>query len=101
MLVSVWEYRVAADRAAAFERMYGPSGEWRRLFSGSEGYVRSELCLDLGQAGRYVVRDYWTSLEAFDRFREEHGVEHEALDHRCEGLSERKIHVGSFLCIET
>lgn len=35
MLVRVWEYEVVAARAAEFERLYGSTGAWARLFASS------------------------------------------------------------------
>ena len=61
--VTVWEFRVRPEAFEVFERIYGPDGDWVRLFQTAEGYVTTELNRDLRQAGRYVTLDFWTSLK--------------------------------------
>jgi quinol monooxygenase YgiN len=94
--VYLWEYVVAADRLAEFERTYGPSGEWVRLFRGAAGYLRTELHRDRANAGRFVTVDYWESAAAWEAFRAERAREFEALDARCEALTESEREIGRF-----
>jgi hypothetical protein len=43
MYVVLWRFRPLKDRESEFERAYGPSGEWTRLFQHGEGYLGTEL----------------------------------------------------------
>jgi hypothetical protein len=43
MYVVIWRFRPLTGREHEFERAYGPSGEWTRLFQHGEGYLGTEL----------------------------------------------------------
>jgi hypothetical protein len=45
MYVILWRFRPAVGREGEFERAYGPSGEWARLFALDDGYLGTELLL--------------------------------------------------------
>lgn len=90
----LWEYRVHPGREADFEQIYGPAGDWARLFGQAEGYQGSELLRDRKEPGRYFTLDRWASCEAFERFHREHREAYEALDRRCEGLTVSETHIG-------
>jgi hypothetical protein len=42
-LAAVFHYEVDPAGAAAFEAVYGSTGEWARWFAGAEGYLGTEL----------------------------------------------------------
>jgi heme-degrading monooxygenase HmoA len=65
----LWAYRIRPGMAKEFERMYGPNGDWARLFSGWEGYLGTELWHDRRDRRRYVTVDRWRSGEDYERFR--------------------------------
>ncbi len=92
----LWEFVVAPECAAKFERAYGESGEWVRLFRRASGYVRSELHRDLTQPHRYVTVDYWESEEAWKNFRSRFAAEFDALDKRCAEWTVREAELGRF-----
>ncbi|MFI5178112.1 MAG: putative quinol monooxygenase [Vicinamibacterales bacterium] len=92
----LWEFFVASEHAAAFERMYGPAGEWVALFRGEAGYVGTTLQRDRLNPQRYVTIDSWASVEAWERFRAEHAAEFEALDARCRRLTVAEREIGRF-----
>ena len=94
--LTIWEFRVKPGRDQQFERAYGPTGAWVHLFRTGDGYVKTELVRDLKQPGRYLTLDFWRSRTAYDRFREEHREEYEAIDARCEQLTETELHLGEF-----
>jgi quinol monooxygenase YgiN len=96
MFAYIWEYEVAAEKRAEFERAYGPEGEWVQLFRQGEGHVRTELLRDVERAGRYVTVDYWESQACRDGFRERFAAAFAALDEACEALTERERWVGDF-----
>jgi heme-degrading monooxygenase HmoA len=101
MYVTMWEFLVRPGSEDEFQRVYGPDGEWARLFASGAGYLGTELLLDGEQgdgsgAKRYVTIDRWSSAEALADFRLEFGAEYEQIDARCESLTMRETHLGSF-----
>lgn len=96
MYCYVWEYRVAAESREAFEQEYGPTGSWVRLFARDPAYLGTELLRDGARAGRYLTVDRWSSREACRAFREGHREEFEAIDRRCEQLTEEERSLGDF-----
>jgi len=43
MHVIVWEFRVKSGHEGEFERIYGPGGDWARLFGRADGFLGIEL----------------------------------------------------------
>lgn len=83
----LWTFEVAPGRTGDFERVYGPDGDWARLFARSAGYLGTELLKDSLRAGRYLTIDRWTSGSAFEAFKQEWKAEYAALDQACEALT--------------
>jgi heme-degrading monooxygenase HmoA len=100
MFVYIWEYDVMEANRAAFERIYGPAGDWVQLFRQGTGHIRTELLHDVARAGRYVTIDYWESRPARDRFREQFAASFAALDAHCVALTERETSVGDFETVQ-
>lgn len=94
MFVAIWRYRVAEAQQARFEAVYGPEGDWARLFRLDPGYVGTELLGD-GE-GRYVTLDRWIEEAAWCRFKTVHGEAYAALDARTEVLTLEEEPVGCF-----
>lgn len=94
--IYVWEYTVPAEHTAAFERAYGPAGDWVELFRKAEGYEHTELHRDVDTPGRYLTIDYWVSRAARDEFRRRFQREFDALDDHCERLTSRERQIGEF-----
>ena len=94
--VIVWEFRVRAGRELEFEAAYGPEGEWARLFRRDPGYLGTELLRDGSDRRRYLTIDHWTSGAANDAFRERWRSDYQALDHRCEALTEHEAPLGRY-----
>lgn len=94
--VYLWEFQVAPDRVAEFERLYGAGGDWVRLFRRAPGYVRSELHRDLADERRFVSIDYWETRAAWDDFRARFAAEFAALDAAGEALTLREAEIGRF-----
>ena len=93
-LVIVWEFRVRPGHVAAFEAVYGPEGDWARLFARSPAYAGTELLRDPSIEGRYLTLDRWASLEAFEELRRVHAADYEALDATCEAWTEAETKIG-------
>lgn len=84
----IWEYMVRLECAEAFEKAYGSEGDWVRLFRRAEGYVSTELFRDASNERRYLTVDTWDSAESWEAFRRDFADEFEAIDARCEELTE-------------
>ena len=93
---AVWEFHVTRDSRRAFERAYGPNGDWARLFRRGEGYIRTELIRDRDVPGRYVTLDFWTSRLAYQKFRRQYLAHYKAIDKRCEALTQSEKCIGEF-----
>jgi heme-degrading monooxygenase HmoA len=65
MICSVFAYTVDPARRDAFERVYGPDGEWARYFRRAPGYLGTEL---LHNGDEYLLIDRWESEAAYDAF---------------------------------
>jgi heme-degrading monooxygenase HmoA len=98
MYVILWRFRAAVGREGEFERAYGPSGEWARLFGREEGYLGTELLLRRsdGESREYLTLDRWVSHAAYEAFRARRSGEYRRLDRRMEGLSEEETLLGAF-----
>ena len=93
MFIVIWDYIVAESQEAEFERVYGPEGEWTQLFKQGKGYLGTELLRAMDHPRHYLTIDHWDSSSAFDSFQENYHVEYEAIDARCENLTEREARI--------
>ncbi len=96
MYIIAWEFIIRTECFAQFEAVYGPGGDWARLFSQADGYRETRLLRDITYPGRYVTLDYWQSRTAHDQFRATHAAEYKALDARCKRLTVRETKLGEF-----
>jgi heme-degrading monooxygenase HmoA len=80
-----------------FKHVYGPEGDWVRLFRQDGFYIGTELVCELKGERTYLTLDYWTSEEAYDAFRARHLDEYRVLDQKCEGLTESEREIGRFV----
>jgi len=94
--VIIWEFYVRAGNEQRFEQVYGPQGEWAEFFKAGTGFVRTDLNRDFKVPRRYVTLDFWTSCEAYSRFREANLAAYKAIDQRCEALTEGETELGRF-----
>ena len=92
MIALIWRYEVREEHRAQFEAVYGPEGEWARLFARSGGYRGTELLR--AQDGSYLTLDVWRAAADFDAFKAEHGVDYDALDRRTEGWTRAEHPLG-------
>src|SRR5579863_1087932 len=101
----VWEFQVRSGMKKRFEKMYGPEGEWTRLFEQDASYVGTYLIHHLkagkqrGERG-YLTLDVWTSRRAYNKFRKDHRAEYKALDRRCEKMTKSEREVGRFVPVQ-
>lgn len=92
----VWSYDVKVEQVKAFERAYGPDGEWERLFQLAPGYVGTELRRESDRRGHYLTIDRWNSRADYERFRDAFYNQYQMLDVRCSRMTEEEKKVGDF-----
>src|SRR4051812_32384841 len=96
MVKIMWEFRVRPDRYREFEFNYASNGTWAALFRKSSDYRETILLRDSSQNGRYLTIDHWESEKAFRQFKNEHAAEYEAIDGKCEALTDSERLIGVF-----
>lgn len=98
MIAIVWEFIVKDTAVPAFQRAYGPNGEWAAMFRQHPGYGGTSLLQDMTAPGRFLTIDLWESEALFDQMH--HAVEQEyaRLDTLFAELtiSERKVGVFAY-----
>ena len=94
--VYLWRFVVRPGSEAEFEAAYGQDGAWVRLFRKADGYLDTKLLRDQAAPGTYVTIDRWASRAAWEAFRAAWAVEWEAIDNRCQALTEREEEIGRF-----
>ena len=101
MFVRTWRYRVDRGIREAFERAYGPDGDWARLFAKGSGFLGTELlgAVDRGSgdALAYVTIDRWRDRSDWDAFLADHGEDYRALDERLEHLTLSEEDLGDWI----
>jgi heme-degrading monooxygenase HmoA len=93
----MWEFQVREGMEKRFEKVYGSEGDWARLFAQDESYIGTELIHHFNGAPSYATLDFWTSPEAYDKFRKQHLADYQALDERCEDLTDSEREIGRFV----
>ena len=97
MFVILWEFEVKPGSELAFERAYGPQGDWVRLFRCDPHYRMTRLLRDTSRPGIYCTMDFWDSEPAHENFKNLHRDAYQAIDEETEHLTLREHHLGSFL----
>ena len=92
--IYLWRFVVRPGSEAAFEAAYGPDGEWVRLFREADGYLGTWLLRDQAAPYTYLTVDRWASREAWESFRAARSADWEAIDRRCQALTEREEEIG-------
>ena len=95
MFLALWEFEVKPGCENRFESVYGPGGDWARLFATDSNYRGTRLLCDISRKNFYLTADSWQSRVAYESYMRSHQSEYEALDAICAGLtlSERRIGV--------
>jgi hypothetical protein len=108
----MWKFQVDARMEKSFKKVYGPDGDWARLFAQDESYVGTELIHasknGASKAGAsksgdskgvrmYVTLDFWTSQESYDEFRKRHLANYKALDEKCREMTKSEREIGRFV----
>ncbi len=94
--VVVWEFRVRPGRRKAFEKAYGPGGDWVKLFQHDPAYLRAELIRDRVKLTRYLTLDFWHSRKAYQEFKKKNRKDYALIDKNCELLTASERMLGEF-----
>jgi hypothetical protein len=96
MFVILWQFEVNRACVDDFECMYGPAGDWARLFAYADDYLGTDLMKDCVREGRYLTIDRWKSSEAFGAFIARWSELYDSLQRQAEGLVAAKREIGRF-----
>ena len=95
--IVVWEFWISPGQQARFAEVYGPAGDWAKLFERDSAYRGTRLIRDGREPRRYLTLDLWASEKAYDAFKHIHAGAYQALDAKCESLTERETEIGRFM----
>lgn len=96
MYVIIWEYQTKPGCESEFERVYGAAGDWVEFFGRGQGYIGTELLRDPKTTGRFVTIDRWVSETDYESFQSREHTEYQAIDRRCERLTQYETRIGAF-----
>jgi heme-degrading monooxygenase HmoA len=94
--VIVWEFRIHAAKRRAFERAYGPDGDWATFFRTGKGFLGTELIRDAEDPNRYLTLDFWKSRKHYERFKSQNQEMYQLIDQRCEAFTTKESEIGQF-----
>jgi heme-degrading monooxygenase HmoA len=100
MIATIWRFRVNPDSIAAFERVYGPHGDWARLFARATGYAGTELLKLDGEAETYLTIDRWHGEADYHAARTLLAADYAALDRASEAFTSGETWLGLHTLIE-
>ena len=98
MIAIIWRFEVLEAHRAEFEAVYGPTGDWARLFARSGGFRGTELLR--AEDGSYVTLDVWRAKADFDAFLAEHRADYLALDQRATAWTRAEHRLGEYEVME-
>jgi hypothetical protein len=96
MFLVLWEYEVKPGSEKAFEKVYGPDGDWARLFRTGSHYQETRLLRDPFRLNVYLTLDSWTSGDSYENFLATHKVEYRAIDALGESLTAKERRLGAY-----
>jgi heme-degrading monooxygenase HmoA len=96
MFTRIWEFRVRSETADEFRAVYGPDGDWARLFRREVAFLGTELLHSASHPNIFVTIDRWDSEEAWAAFLRVWGDEYAALDRQCAALAIAEGEIGTF-----
>lgn len=91
-----WEFKVHPGKQHEFEKLYGPEGDWEKLFKKHPGYISTQLLKSTEQENTFITIDYWKSKEDLDEFKSTFKNEFEILEKEGEKLTISEKQVGNY-----
>lgn len=96
MIAIVWEFVVKPESLPAFQKVYGPSGDWAALFRQHAGYEGTTLLQDSVANTRFLTIDHWRDVALFNQMRQSSQKEYSRLDSICRALTVSEREIGVF-----
>jgi len=96
MFLALWEFEVKSGGAERFRAVYGPEGEWARLFRADPLFLETRLLQDPEEPNKFVTVDFWQSLSAYESFKELNHTAYVILDRKCASLTVKERCIGNF-----
>lgn len=100
MIATIWKFQVKRDARAAFERIYGPHGDWAQLFRQCNGYAGTELLRVDDEDAVYLTIDRWQSGSDYHAAKAALADDYAALDRSCTALTSGETWLGLHTLIE-
>jgi heme-degrading monooxygenase HmoA len=97
VFVRIWQFRVAAEKADEFRRIYGPDGDWAALFAREIGFNGTELLQSATHPNIFLTVDTWDSEGAWAAFLRVWGDEYAELDRVSGRLTVAEGEIGTFV----
>jgi hypothetical protein len=88
-----WRFQPRPSQVREFESVYGPEGEWVRLFRQAPGFLGATLRPHPTRLGWYETEDRWESLDAWHAFRRAFSAQYTILDEACRALTTEEFEV--------
>ena len=96
MFLVLWEFEVKPGYEKRFEKVYGPDGDWARLFRSDSHYHETRLVHDSFRPSVYLTLDFWHSRQSYEDFLTAHSAEYKAIDSKGEDLTLGERRLGWF-----
>jgi heme-degrading monooxygenase HmoA len=96
MFLVLWEFEVKPGCEARFEKVYGPEGEWARLFRSDSRYRETRLVRDSFRAANYLTLDFWNSRQAYEEFLVKRRAEYATIEALGEKLTVSERRIGAY-----
>jgi len=97
MFVILWEYEVKPGCEERFVTVYGPEGDWARLFQTDPHYLETRLLRDTSRPRCYFTLDFWDSEKAFEQYKIAYAAAYAELDRATEGLTVSECRLAAFV----
>ena len=96
MFLVLWEYEVKSGSEKQFEEVYGPAGDWARLFRTDSQYRETRLLRDPFRSNVYLTLDFWASRDSYEEFLASHKAEYKTIDALGEHLTINERRLGAY-----
>jgi|SRR6185312_10554847 len=88
MIYVLWQFQVALENCAKFEKAYKGDGIWAELFRRDAAYLRTVLVSDCDRRGSYLTIDIWKNRESYLQFKDRFAADYAKIDEDCDALTD-------------
>jgi heme-degrading monooxygenase HmoA len=96
MFLALWEFEVKSGCEDRFQSVYGPGGDWVRLFRTDPQFLETRLLQDPSNPFKYVTLDFWQSRDAYESFKKRNGDAYSVIDNHSDELTVQERCIGDF-----